>query len=99
MAELLQTERVYVRDLQECIEVNRHSRTGERRPLLAERRSARSFPSVTQTCFLVQTYLWEMTSGSEDVPPGLVNKDDIVFGNIQDIYEFHNRYEDINYQS
>ncbi|XP_035533297.1 LOW QUALITY PROTEIN: kalirin-like [Morone saxatilis] len=56
MAELLQTERVYVRDLQECIE----------------------------------TYLWEMTSGSEDVPPGLNNKDDIVFGNIQDIYEFHN---------
>lgn len=33
-----------------------------------------------------------MTSGSEDVPPGLTNKDDIVFGNIQDIYEFHNRY-------
>ncbi|KAK2857154.1 hypothetical protein Q5P01_005889 [Channa striata] len=56
MAELLQTERVYVRDLQECIE----------------------------------TYLWEMTSGSEDVPAGLANKDDIVFGNIQDIYEFHN---------
>ncbi|XP_028324438.1 kalirin RhoGEF kinase b isoform X2 [Gouania willdenowi] len=56
MAELLQTERVYVRDLQECIE----------------------------------TYLWEMTSGSEDVPPGLSNKDDVVFGNIQDIYEFHN---------
>ncbi|KAM4602116.1 kalirin-like [Polymixia lowei] len=56
MAELLQTERVYVRDLQECIE----------------------------------TYLWEMTSGSEEVPVGLSNKDDIVFGNIQDIYDFHN---------
>ncbi|XP_072305966.1 kalirin-like [Eucyclogobius newberryi] len=56
MAELLQTERVYVRDLQECIE----------------------------------TYLWEMTSGAEDVPSGLCNKDDVVFGNIQDIYEFHN---------
>lgn len=40
----------------------------------------------------MQTYLWEMTSGSEDVPPGLATKDDIVFGNIQDIYEFHNRY-------
>ncbi|CAB1443194.1 unnamed protein product, partial [Pleuronectes platessa] len=52
------TERVYVRDLQECIE----------------------------------TYLWEMTSGSEDVPPGLTNRDDTVFGSIQDIYEFHNRY-------
>uniref|UniRef100_A0AAV2LC82 Uncharacterized protein n=1 Tax=Knipowitschia caucasica TaxID=637954 RepID=A0AAV2LC82_KNICA len=56
MAELLQTERVYVRDLQECIE----------------------------------TYLWEMSSGAEDVPSGLCNKDDVVFGNIQDIYEFHN---------
>ncbi|XP_077370408.1 kalirin-like isoform X2 [Festucalex cinctus] len=56
MAELLQTERVYVRDLQECIE----------------------------------TYMWEMTSGSEDVPSGLSNRDDVVFGNIQDIYEFHN---------
>ncbi|XP_062303477.1 LOW QUALITY PROTEIN: kalirin RhoGEF kinase b [Osmerus eperlanus] len=56
MAELLQTERVYVRDLQECIE----------------------------------TYLWKMTSGSEDIPAGIANKDDIVFGNIQDIYEFHN---------
>lgn len=41
---------------------------------------------------VMQTYLWEMTSGSEDIPPGLSNKDDIVFGNIQDIYEFHNRY-------
>uniref|UniRef100_A0A3P9K8U4 DH domain-containing protein n=1 Tax=Oryzias latipes TaxID=8090 RepID=A0A3P9K8U4_ORYLA len=56
MAELLQTERVYVRDLQECIE----------------------------------TYLWEMTSGSEDVPLGLANSHYTVFGNIQDIYEFHN---------
>ncbi|CAL8288241.1 unnamed protein product [Lota lota] len=55
MAELLQTERVYVRDLQECIEI----------------------------------YLWEMTSGS-DVPLGLSNKDDVVFGNLLDIHEFHN---------
>ncbi|KAG7275189.1 hypothetical protein CRUP_023777, partial [Coryphaenoides rupestris] len=51
MAELLQTERVYVRDLQECIEI----------------------------------YLWEMTSGC-DVPLGLSNKDDVVFGNLQDIH-------------
>uniref|UniRef100_A0A6Q2ZHH3 Uncharacterized protein n=1 Tax=Esox lucius TaxID=8010 RepID=A0A6Q2ZHH3_ESOLU len=56
MSELLQTERVYVKDLQECIE----------------------------------TYLWEMTSGSEEIPSRIANKDDIVFGNIQDIYEFHN---------
>ncbi|XP_045553977.1 LOW QUALITY PROTEIN: kalirin [Salmo salar] len=56
MSELLQTERVYVKDLQECID----------------------------------TYLWEMTSGSEEIPTRIANKDDIVFGNIQDIYEFHN---------
>lgn len=39
MAELLQTERVYVRDLQECIEVGRDSLTkyDKLRPLLAER--------------------------------------------------------------
>lgn len=40
MAELLQTERVYVRDLQECIEVR--SPDDKRRPLLAELQKARS---------------------------------------------------------
>lgn len=39
----------------------------------------------------IDTYLWEMTSGSEEIPTRIANKDDIVFGNIQDIYEFHNR--------
>uniref|UniRef100_A0A672T374 Kalirin-like n=1 Tax=Sinocyclocheilus grahami TaxID=75366 RepID=A0A672T374_SINGR len=55
MAELLQTERAYVRDLQECLE----------------------------------TFLWEMTSGSE-IPSGIANKEHVIFGNIQEIYEFHN---------
>uniref|UniRef100_A0A4W3I7M0 non-specific serine/threonine protein kinase n=1 Tax=Callorhinchus milii TaxID=7868 RepID=A0A4W3I7M0_CALMI len=56
MAELLQTEKAYVRDLHECLE----------------------------------TYLWEMTSGVEEIPAGIVNKEHIIFGNIQEIYEFHN---------
>ncbi|XP_078716213.1 kalirin-like isoform X1 [Lampetra fluviatilis] len=56
MAELLQTEKAYVRDLHQCIE----------------------------------TYLWEMTSGIEEIPPGIVNKEQLVFGNIRDIYDFHN---------
>ncbi|RXN00573.1 Kalirin [Acipenser ruthenus] len=56
MAELLQTEKTYVRDLHECLE----------------------------------TYFWEMTSGVEEIPPGIMNKEHIVFGNIQEIYEFHN---------
>uniref|UniRef100_A0A8C1QHJ2 Uncharacterized protein n=1 Tax=Cyprinus carpio TaxID=7962 RepID=A0A8C1QHJ2_CYPCA len=55
MAELLQTERAYVRDLQECLE----------------------------------TFLWEMTSGAE-IPSGIANKEHVIFGNIQEIYEFHN---------
>ncbi|XDV36282.1 hypothetical protein PO909_006089, partial [Leuciscus waleckii] len=55
MAELLQTERAYVRDLQECLE----------------------------------TFHWEMTSGAE-IPSGIANKEHVIFGNIQEIYEFHN---------
>ncbi|KAB5586590.1 hypothetical protein PHYPO_G00003450 [Pangasianodon hypophthalmus] len=56
MAELIQTEKAYVRDLRECMD----------------------------------TYLWEMTSGVEEIPPGIVNKEHIIFGNMQDLYEFHN---------
>uniref|UniRef100_A0A3B3QET7 Trio Rho guanine nucleotide exchange factor n=1 Tax=Paramormyrops kingsleyae TaxID=1676925 RepID=A0A3B3QET7_9TELE len=55
MAELIQTEKAYVRDLRECMD----------------------------------TYLWEMTSGVEEVPAGIVNKEHIIFGNMQDLYEFH----------
>uniref|UniRef100_A0A8C4NB02 Trio Rho guanine nucleotide exchange factor a n=2 Tax=Eptatretus burgeri TaxID=7764 RepID=A0A8C4NB02_EPTBU len=56
MAELLQTEKAYVRDLHECLEI----------------------------------YLWEMSSGVEEIPPGIFNKEDIVFGNMQELHEFHN---------
>ncbi|XP_059822545.1 kalirin isoform X4 [Hypanus sabinus] len=56
MAELLQTEKAYVRDLHECLE----------------------------------SYFWEMTSGVEEIPPGIINKEHIIFGNIQEIYDFHN---------
>ncbi|XP_059801136.1 triple functional domain protein-like isoform X4 [Hypanus sabinus] len=56
MAELIQTEKAYVRDLRECLE----------------------------------TYLWEMTSGVDEIPPGIVNKEHIIFGNMQEICEFHN---------
>uniref|UniRef100_A0A8C4E5W7 non-specific serine/threonine protein kinase n=1 Tax=Dicentrarchus labrax TaxID=13489 RepID=A0A8C4E5W7_DICLA len=67
MAELLQTEKTYVRDLHECLE----------------------------------TYLWEMTSGVEEIPPGIANKEHIIFGNMQDIYDFHNNIflkELVNYE-
>ncbi|XP_008301358.1 kalirin-like, partial [Stegastes partitus] len=57
MAELLQTEKTYVRDLHECLE----------------------------------TYLFEMTSGVEEVPAGIANKEHVVFGNMQEIYDFHNK--------
>ncbi|KAM9308253.1 triple functional domain protein [Gastrophryne carolinensis] len=56
MAELIQTEKTYVRDLQECLD----------------------------------TYLWEMTSGVEEIPSGITNKEHIIFGNMQEIFEFHN---------
>ncbi|KAM6973971.1 triple functional domain protein isoform 6-T6 [Tautogolabrus adspersus] len=37
----------------------------------------------------MDTYLWEMTSGVEEIPPGIINKEHIIFGNMQDLYEFH----------
>ena len=42
------------------------------------------FPSL-------QTYQWEMTSGVEEIPPGIINKEHIIFGNMQDLYEFHHK--------
>lgn len=42
-------------------------------------------------CGVLQTYLWEMTSGVEEIPPGIVNKEHIIFGNMQDLYEFHHK--------
>lgn len=38
-----------------------------------------------------QTYLWEMTNGVEEIPPGIANKEHIIFGNMQEIYDFHNK--------
>uniref|UniRef100_A0AAQ4RSS0 Uncharacterized protein n=1 Tax=Gasterosteus aculeatus aculeatus TaxID=481459 RepID=A0AAQ4RSS0_GASAC len=67
MAELLQTEKTYVRDLQECLE----------------------------------TYLWEMNSGAEEIPPGIAGKEHVVFGNMQDIWDFHHNIflkELVNYE-
>lgn len=81
MAELLQTEKTYVRDLQECLEVQRQTLT-----LLC---TSSSGHSVTVT--ILQTYLWEMTNGVEEVPAGIAGKEHIIFGNMQDIYDFHNK--------
>ena len=54
MAELLQSEKAYVRDLHDCLE----------------------------------TYQWETASGVE-VPAGILDKQHVIFGNIQEIFDFH----------
>ncbi|KAM9802096.1 kalirin isoform 2-T2 [Syngnathus typhle] len=67
MAELLQTEKTYVKDLQECLE----------------------------------TYLCEMTRGGDEIPPAIANKEHVIFGNMQEIYDFHNNIflkELVNYE-
>lgn len=56
MAELMQTEIAYVKDLEICI----------------------------------KTYLQEMRTGS-NVPSGLIGKEDILFANIEAIYNFHEK--------
>lgn len=88
MAELLQTEKTYVRDLHECLEV-RKSLT----PVKCYTDAANNPTSALHMCLSAasQTYLWEMTSGVEEIPAGIANKEHIIFGNMQDIYDFHNK--------
>lgn len=33
-----------------------------------------------------------MLASVEDVPPGIVNKQHIIFGNIEEIYDFHKKW-------
>lgn len=57
MAELLQTERTYVKDLETCI----------------------------------KSFLKEMrTSNGNGMPPALHKREDVIFGNMEEIYNFHN---------
>lgn len=53
---------------------------------------SRSMLASDDSSTFLQTYLWEMTSGVEEIPPGILNKEHIIFGNIQEIYDFHNKY-------
>lgn len=56
MAELLQTERTYVKDLEECVDI----------------------------------YLKEMKNAhSEELPYGIGGHHNVIFGNIEEIYQFH----------
>lgn len=91
MAELIQTEKAYVRDLRECMDVSPEPHG-----------ASLVWPCCLFVCLFsfspclrpsLQTYLWEMTSGVEEIPPGIINKEHIIFGNMQDLYEFHHKYE------
>ena len=44
---------------------------------------------VRQLRQCLDTYLWEVTSGPEEKPAGIRDKEAVIFGNIQDIYHFH----------
>ncbi|OXB56900.1 hypothetical protein ASZ78_011445 [Callipepla squamata] len=101
MAELLQTEKAYVRDLHECLEfldnIGQTAKTVHGSlvsPCIWQQNKIYSFSlhlfSKLRIADVFQTYLWEMTSGVEEIPAGILNKEHIIFGNIQEIYDFHN---------
>ncbi|OXB81599.1 UNVERIFIED_CONTAM: hypothetical protein H355_008761, partial [Colinus virginianus] len=101
MAELLQTEKAYVRDLHECLEfldnIGQTAKTVHSSlvsPCIWQQNKIYSFSlhlfSKLRIADVFQTYLWEMTSGVEEIPAGILNKEHIIFGNIQEIYDFHN---------
>lgn len=50
------------------------------------------FSTCKPVClFVLQTFMWEMTSGMDEIPQGIANKEHVIFGNIQEIYDFHNK--------
>lgn len=92
MAELIQTEKAYVRDLRECMDVSSVSPHKTFRTSSLPQHCFGYFIHLLLVCgssLIHQTYLWEMTSGVEEIPPGIINKELIIFGNMQDLYEFH----------
>lgn len=103
MAELIQTEKAYVRDLRECMDVSPTSQSTNVYPfharVMQQLFTQRMFQNPDEEFWCVphlfllslQTYLWEMTSGVEEIPPGIINKEHIIFGNMQDLYEFHHK--------
>lgn len=93
MAELIQTEKAYVRDLRECMDVSRIKCFCTVLGSFQRRLCPRFLESSSNVlrCVSVQTYLWEMTSGVEEIPHGIINKEHIIFGNMQDLYEFHHK--------
>lgn len=111
MAELIQTEKTYVRDLRECMDVSPTSQPTTvyllHARVVQQFFTQKMYRNPVEACcccclfvFLslspcllpsVQTYLWEMTSGVEEIPPGIINKEHIIFGNMQDLYEFHHK--------
>ena len=102
MAELIQTEKAYVRDLRECMDVSSVSTIHHQHRPVLHQSCATTFhinlklyqTAVEWLCrfyLVTQTYLWEMTSGVEEIPPGIINKEHIIFGNMQDLYEFHHK--------
>lgn len=109
MAELIQTEKAYVRDLRECMDVSSTCQPTTVNLLSAElcNNFSTKFKSLSESYYEksnhyyshsydllfppLQTYLWEMTSGVEEIPPGILNKEHIIFGNMQDLYEFHHK--------
>ena len=43
--------------------------------------------------FLVfQCYLEEMLKSKHEIPGGIAGKEETIFGNMREIYEFHNKY-------
>uniref|UniRef100_UPI00358F831F kalirin-like isoform X2 n=1 Tax=Myxine glutinosa TaxID=7769 RepID=UPI00358F831F len=71
-------------------EMNDDKRKSARRKefIMAELlRTERAYVQDLLDC--MESYIWEMTSGIEEIPPGILNKENIIFGNIREIHDFH----------
>lgn len=100
LAELIQTERVYVDDLNTCIRVSFLCKSSKKTLSLIRSKilvkliillNVELFNYTnSKPLFLIQCYKRQLET-MQDIPASLVGKVDILFSNIEDIYAFHQR--------
>lgn len=107
MAELLQTERTYVKDLEVCITVWENKQLSSFTVFFLKLtckilldKKLQTHQKTNDCCqrsevddfIFFQTYLNEAMEPDNNVPQGIMGKHKIIFCNMEEIYDFHKKW-------